>query len=88
MKSRRMSWTGLVVRKGEEADAYRSLVGKSKGKRPLERPRCMWEDKLDLREIGWCGVDWIALVQDRDKCSRSLVNTVMNFQVRLMLGNY
>jgi hypothetical protein len=51
MKSRKISWTGLVARMVEEADTYRSLVGKSKGERPLGRPRRRWEDKLDLREI-------------------------------------
>jgi hypothetical protein len=63
-------------------NAYRILVGKSEGKRPLGRPRCHWVDntKLDLREIGWGGMDWIDLVQDRDQW-RALVKTVMNFQV-------
>jgi hypothetical protein len=48
-------------------DAYMILVGKPEGKRPLGRPRCMREDniKIDLREIGWGGVDWIDLAQDR-----------------------
>jgi hypothetical protein len=58
------------------------LVGKTEGKRLLERPRCKWVDniKIDLRAIGWDGVDWIDLVQDRDQC-RALVNTVMNLRV-------
>jgi hypothetical protein len=53
-------------------------VGNLEGKRPLERPRRRWEDniKLDLREIGWDGMDWIDLTQDRDQW-RALVNTVM-----------
>jgi hypothetical protein len=44
-------------------------VGKPEGKRPLRRPRIMWVDniKIDLREIGWDGIDWIYLVQDRDQ---------------------
>jgi hypothetical protein len=61
---------------------YRVLVGKSEGKRPLERPRRRWEDniKVDLQEVG-CGVmDWIELARDRDRW-RALVNTVMNFRV-------
>jgi hypothetical protein len=49
---------------------------------PLGRPRCRWVDniKMDLREIGWDGVDWIDLAQDRDQ-SRALVNTVINLRV-------
>jgi hypothetical protein len=45
------------------------LVGKSEGKRPLERPRCWLEDNIraDLREIGWGIVDWIHLVQNREQ---------------------
>jgi len=53
---------------GREERLYRIFVGKPKGKRPLGRPRCRWEDniKLDLQEVG-CGVmDWIELAQDRD----------------------
>jgi hypothetical protein len=59
------------------------LVGKTEGKRPLERPRRRWVDniKMDLREIGWDGRDWIKLAQDRDQW-RALVNTVMNLRVR------
>jgi hypothetical protein len=58
------------------------LVGKPEGKRPLGRPRSRWVDniKMDLREIGWDGVDWIDLVRDRDQW-RALVNTVMNLWV-------
>jgi hypothetical protein len=46
----------------------RILVGKPERKRPLGRPRCMWEDniKMHLRDIGWAGMDWIYLAQDRD----------------------
>jgi hypothetical protein len=67
---------------GGERNAYRSLVGKPEKKRPLERPRCRQEDniKMDLRELGWGGMDWIDLTLDRDQW-RALVNTVMNFQV-------
>jgi hypothetical protein len=54
---------------GEKRNAYRILVGKPEGKRPLGRPRCRWVDniKTDLREIGWDSVDWIDLAQDRDQ---------------------
>jgi hypothetical protein len=57
-------------------------VGKPEGKRPLGRPRRRWVDniKMDLREIGWDGRDWIELVQDRDQWT-VLVNTVMNLPV-------
>jgi hypothetical protein len=63
-------------------NAYRILVGKPKGKRPLGRPRRRWvdNDKMDLRETGWDGMDWIELAQDRDQW-RALVNTVMNFRL-------
>jgi hypothetical protein len=55
IKSRRLRWAGHVARMGERRGAYRSLVGKSEGRRPLERPRRRWEDniKVDLREVGW-----------------------------------
>jgi hypothetical protein len=57
-------------------------VGKPEGKRPLRRPRCRWVDniKMDLREIGWDGMDWIYLAQDMVQW-RALLNTVMNFQI-------
>jgi hypothetical protein len=50
--------------------AYRILVGKPEGKRPLGRPRRRRVDniKMDLREIGWDGMDWIDLAQNRDQC--------------------
>jgi hypothetical protein len=58
------------------------LMGKPEGKRSLKRRRCRWVDniKMDLGEIGWDGVDWIELTQDRDQW-RALVNTVMNLRV-------
>jgi hypothetical protein len=69
IKSRRMRWMGHVARMGEKRHAYRLLVGKPEGKRPLGRPRRRWVDniKMDLLEIGWGGVDWIGLAQDRDE---------------------
>jgi hypothetical protein len=59
IKSKRMRWTGHVARKGR--NACRTLVGKTEGNRPLRRPRRRWVDniKIDLREMGWDGVDWI-----------------------------
>jgi hypothetical protein len=66
----------------KKRNAYRILVEKREGKRPLGRSRCRCVDniKIDLREIGWDGTDWIDLAQDRDQW-RALVNTVMNLQV-------
>jgi hypothetical protein len=57
-------------------------VGKTEGKRQLGRPRRRWVDNIimDLREIGWDGVDWIDMAQDRDQW-RALVNTLLNFRV-------
>jgi hypothetical protein len=67
---------------GEIRNPYRILVGKPKGKRPLGRPRRRWVNniKMDLTEIGWDGMDWIDLAQDRDQ-RRALVITVMNLRV-------
>jgi hypothetical protein len=67
---------------GEKRNPYRVLMGKPEGKRSLGRPRRRWVDsiKIDLREIGWDGVDWIDLAQDRDQWS-ALVNTVLNLRV-------
>jgi hypothetical protein len=67
IKSRRMRWVGHVACRGEGRGVYRVLVGRPKGKRPLGRPRCTWEDNImmDLRKIGINGVNWIQLAQDR-----------------------
>jgi hypothetical protein len=82
IKSRRMRWAGHVARMGEKRNAYSMFVGKPEGKRPLGRPRHWWVDnfKIDLRKIGWDGMDWIDLAQDGNLW-RALVNTVMNFRV-------
>jgi hypothetical protein len=58
-----MRWAGHIASMEAKNNAQRSLVGKSEGKKPLGRPRHRWEDniKMDLREIGWCGMDWIDL---------------------------
>jgi hypothetical protein len=66
----------------EKRNAYGILVGTPEGKTPLERPRCIWLDniEMDLREIGWRSMDWIDLTRDRDQWS-VLVNTVMNLRV-------
>jgi hypothetical protein len=58
---------GHEARIGEERKVYKVLVGRPEGKRPLGRPRRRWENgiRMDLREIGLEGVDWIRLPQDR-----------------------
>jgi hypothetical protein len=82
LKSRRIGWAGHVARMGEKRSAYRILVGKPEGKKPLVRTRLVWVDniKMDIREIGWDGMDWIDLAQDRDRW-RAYVNAVMNLRV-------
>jgi hypothetical protein len=69
IKSRRMRWAGHVARRGEVRGVYRVLVGKSERKRPMGRPRCRWVDNIrtDLQEVGCGYMDWIGLVQDRDR---------------------
>jgi hypothetical protein len=69
IKSRTMRLTGPVARMGEKRNAYMILVGKPEGKRPLASPRRRWVDnfKMDLRETGWDGMDWIDLAQDREQ---------------------
>jgi hypothetical protein len=69
--------------------AYRILVGKPEGKRPLGRPRRRWLDniKMDRRELGSGGMDWIDLVQDRDRW-RAFLYTVMNFRVPENVGTF
>jgi hypothetical protein len=82
VKSRRMRWAGHVARMGEETKVYKVLVGKPEGKRPLGRPSRRWKDgiRMDLREIGLGGLDWIRLAQDRDRW-RAVVSVVMNLRV-------
>ena len=82
IKSRRMRWAGHVARMGEERGAYRVLVGEPDGKRALGRSRRRWVDniRMDLQEVGCGYVDWIGLVQDRDRW-RTLVSAVMNLRV-------
>ncbi|KAJ4443425.1 hypothetical protein ANN_05093 [Periplaneta americana] len=84
IKSRRLRWAGHVARMGESTNAYRVLVGRPEGKRPLGRPRRRWEDniKMDLREVGYDDRDWINLAQDMDQW-RAYVRAAMNLR-----GNY
>jgi hypothetical protein len=87
IKSRRMSLVGHVARMGMKRNAYKILMGKPEGKRPLGRSRRRWEDniKKDLREIGSGGMDWIHLAQDMNWW-RALVNMVMNLWVAKNFG--
>jgi len=67
---------------GVERRLYRFLLGKPEGRRPLGRPRRRWVDniRMDLQEVGRGYMDWIGLVQDRDRW-RTLVSAVMNLRV-------
>jgi hypothetical protein len=82
IKSRRMRWAGHVARMGAGRDVCRVLIGRPEGKRPPGRPRRRWEDniKMDLREIGIDGANWIWIAQDRVQW-RAFVKTVMNLRV-------
>jgi len=82
IKSGRMRWAGHVARMGEEKGAYRVLVGKPEGKRPLGRPSHRWVNniRMDLQEVGCGYMDWIGLALDRDGWRR-LVSAVMNLRV-------
>ena len=81
-KSRRLRWAGHVARMEQSRNAYRVLVGKPEGKRPLGRPRRRWEDniKMYLREVGCDPGEWIDLAEDRDQW-RVSVKAVMNLRV-------
>ena len=78
-----MKWVRHLARVGERRSAYRVLVGKPEGKRPLGRPRRRWEDniKVNLQEVGCVGVHWIDLPQDWDRYRRAFVDAVMSFGV-------
>jgi hypothetical protein len=82
IKWRRMRWAGHVARMGEKRGAYKILVGRPEGRRPLWRPMHRWENniKMDLQGVGWVGMDWIELAQDSDRW-QARVNAVMNLRV-------
>jgi hypothetical protein len=77
-----MRWAGHVARRGKKRNAYRLLVGKPEGKRPLGRPRRRLVDniRMDLGEVGCGDVDWIGLARDRNRW-RAVVNSVLNLRV-------
>jgi len=64
-------------------------VGKPKGKKPFGRPRCRWEDsiEMDLQGVAWREMDWIDLAQDADRW-QTFVNVVTNLQVSYNRGNF
>jgi acyl-CoA hydrolase len=82
IKLRRMRWVGHVVGMGEMKNVYNILVTNPEEKGPVERPRCRWDDNIEinLRETVWKAVDWIHLAQDRDHL-QVIVNTTMNLRV-------
>jgi hypothetical protein len=73
---------GACSTNGEKRTVFRLLVGNADGRNPLGRPRRKWVDniRMDLIEVGWGDVDWIGLVQDRDRW-RALVNSVLKLWV-------
>jgi hypothetical protein len=66
----------VARRMGEKRIAYRLLVGKPEGKRPLGKPRRRWVDniRMDLGEVGWADVDWIGLTKDRNRWRALVLN--------------
>ena len=82
LKSRRLRWAGHVASMEESRNAYRVIVGKSEGKRPLGRPRRRLEDniKMHLRVVDCNPGEWIDLAEDRDQW-RAYVRAVMNLRV-------
>jgi len=84
-----MIWAGHVARMGETRGVYRVLVGKPEGKRPLWRPRRIWDDdiKMDLQGVEGGGMEWIDLAQDKDSW-QALVNAAINLRVTYNAGNF
>jgi hypothetical protein len=82
IKMIRMRWARHVAQMDEKMSAYRVLVGKPEGRRPLRklRRRSLDNIRMDLVEVGWSDVDWIGLAQNKDGW-RALVNSVLNLRV-------
>jgi hypothetical protein len=82
IKSSKMRWASHITRRGEKRNAYRLLVEKLGGERPLGRRKRRWVDniRMDIGEVGWGDVDWIGLVKDRNR-RRAPVNSVLNLRV-------
>jgi hypothetical protein len=74
---------------GVKRNVYRLFVGNPEGKRLLRKPSCRWVDniRMDLGEVGWSGVDWIGLAQDRSR-RRALVNSYLTFRFHKVLLKY
>jgi hypothetical protein len=89
IKSRRMRLAGQVARMEEGRAVYRSLVGKPESKRPVGRPRRRWEDniKMDVREIGMDGTNWIELAQNRVQWP-AFLNTVMKLRCSIKKARF
>jgi hypothetical protein len=89
IKSRRMRWVGYVASMERKGFVCRILIGKPEEKKPPGRPRRRWEDnnKMDSREIGLGGMDWIDLARDRDQWSAP-VDTVTKFWVPQRAGKF
>jgi hypothetical protein len=90
--SQKLNFTFDLIRisgMGERRGAYRGLLGRPEGRRPLGRPRRRWEDniKMDLQEVGWGGLDWIYMALDRDRW-RAVVNAVMNLRGFIKRGEF
>jgi hypothetical protein len=77
----------FAVKYRYKKNAYMILVGKPEGQKPVERIGCGWEDnnKMNLEECGWSGVDWTHLAEDRGQW-RALMNTIMKFRIPLNFG--
>jgi hypothetical protein len=75
-------WVRQLARIKVERNAYRILVGKPRGKRPIRKPRCRYQYniKTGLKEIGWNGEDWVHVTRDRDNC-RNPMDTEFKFRV-------
>ena len=82
LKSRRLRWAGHVARMEQSRNAYRVLVGKPEGRRPLGRPRRSCEDniRMDFKEVGCEPGEWIDLAENRDQW-RAFVRAVMSLRV-------
>jgi hypothetical protein len=89
IKSRRIRWTGHVARMGERRSRCRVLVGRPEWKRTVARHRIRWGDniKLNFEEVGWRGMDWIDLAQDKDGC-KALFIAVVNLRFPQNSGNW
>jgi hypothetical protein len=76
-------------RNRENGNAYRIILGKPEGKRPLGKSRRIWVDNIKMyhRVIGWGGMDWIDLAHDMDQC-KALVNAVISFGFHIFLGSF